>query len=241
MLDIGFSRQLAKINLKDRALICDGEIVYRLADKSGHVSLPPAEWHGVIGGFDQESKLILRRARRLLFGLFPGILVFGMTLGQILPGAGILILAAFFLGPPAIYLWQSNRVQRLAAAIDAELARRPRVAAPCVPSPHAPRWLEIAFVLLFGPHLILEVYGSFDPHAFDGTPLMGTQLSWPGIAGFAVLAAILFLRWHRARTARSSWQGQAKHREPLPTPAAPATKTFGRRVDPIVPARETAS
>jgi hypothetical protein len=242
VLHIGFSRQLAKINFKDRATVRDGRVAYRLADGSGHVSLDAAEWRAMNAVFDEESGKVLRKAKRWLIGLLPGIFVYGMTLGQVLPFGGIVILSGFFLGPPAIYFWQSSRINRIALRMDEELAGRPKVAAPPRPRWRVPRGLEIACAVLVGPHLIFEIVGSFYPEAYRNTPLLGTQLNWTSLISFSVLAAILYLRW---RSAQEPAQPRARGRSGAPerpaTSDMPAPRTFGRRVDPLVRARDTSS
>ncbi|MGZ8350272.1 MAG: hypothetical protein ACXWU2_09610, partial [Allosphingosinicella sp.] len=189
-------------------------------------SLDAGEWRALNVRFDDESRMVLRTAKLALLILFPATFAYAMTLGQIIPGAGIVILAAIFLGPPAIYLWQSHKVARIARNLDAELAGRLRVAAPPIAPPRALRVLEIACLLVVGPHLILQVYGSLNPNAYRNTPLLGTELDWSGLAGFLVLATILFLRWRPKRPARRT--KQAEHR-------------VERRFDPLARARETGS
>src|SRR6185436_6575883 len=114
MLDIGFSRGLARINFKHRATVSGGRVTYWLADGSGHVGLESSEWRALIARFEDESRMVLRRAKLALLTLFPVTFVYGMTLGQIMPGAGLVIVAAIFLGPPGIYLWQSHKIARIA-------------------------------------------------------------------------------------------------------------------------------
>ena len=85
------------------------------------------------------------------------------------------------------------------------------------------RGLEIAALLLVGPHLIVQVYGSLNPDAYRNTPLLGTELDWSGIAGFLILAAILLLRW------RPRWPTRRPGQVDEPTE---------RRFDPLARARE---
>ena len=224
MLDIGFSRGLARINFKHRATVGSGRVTYRLADGSGHVGLETSEWRALTARFEDESRVVLRTAKLALLALFPVIFAYVMTLGQIMPGGGIIIVAGIFLGPPGIYLWQSHKVARIARNIDAELARRPKVAAPLTSQPRAMRGLEIAALLLVGPHLILQVYGSLNPDAYRNTPLLGTELDWSDIAGFLILATILLLRW------RPRWPTR---------PSKQVDESAGRRFDPLSRARET--
>jgi len=223
MIGMGFSRALTESGFRHRATpIGGGRIVYRLADGSGNVALDAAEWDAVGEHFQAQVHPVGRTTTWLSIGLFPAIFVFGMTIGQLLPGAGILILAGILLGPIAIYLLQSYRIKHIARAIEKELARLPRVAAPPPPAWRAPRGLEIACIVLVGPGLIVQVYGSFNPDAFRNTPWTGMHLDWVGFAGFAVLGAMLFYRWRAARDA---------------PPQVPDQEREGRRSDVIMRAR----
>ncbi|HMG45985.1 MAG TPA: hypothetical protein VK614_00795 [Allosphingosinicella sp.] len=223
MLGMGFSRALTESGFQHRATaVGGGRVVYRLADGSGHVALDADEWDALGEHFRAEARPVGRTTTWLSIGLFPAVFVFGMTIGQILPGAGILILAGILLGPLAIYLWQSYRIKHIARAIEKELARLPRAVAPPAPPGRPPRWLEIACILLVGPGLIVQVYGSFNPTAFRNTPWTGMHLGWGGIAGFAVLGAMLFYRWRAARDA---------------PPGVPDQEREGRRSDVIMRAR----
>ncbi len=242
MLHVGFSRQLAKINFKDRATVQGGVVTYRLADKSGHVSLDVAEWRALNDEVDARSAEVLRKAKLCLFALPFAVFAFGMTLAQVMPGAGLVIVAALFLGPPAIYLWQSNRIDRIAREIDELLAARPKVAAP-PPAPwRMPRWLEIACAVLVGPHLILEVLGSLYPDAYRNTPLLGTSLNWTSLVSALLIATVFSFHWravrHRATASvdrRGRSAGPSANSPGRATKsAAPAPRTFGRRVDPVV-------
>jgi hypothetical protein len=223
MLSTGFSRQLTESGFRHRATrISGGRVVYRLADGSGHVGLGADEWDALGAYFAAQARPVGRTVIYWSIGLFPAIFVFGMTLAQVLPGGGLIILAGVFLGPPAIYLWQSHRIKAIAREIETELARRQRVAAAPAGESRPPRWLGIAFMLLVGPGLIVQVYGSFNPDAFRNTPWTGMHLGWGGIAGFAVLVAMLFYRWRAARDA---------------PPDVPDEEREGRRSDVIRRAR----
>jgi hypothetical protein len=195
MLDFGFSRRLAESGFEHRASEGpDGRIVYRLADGSGHVSLDPHEWNSLTAAFSAEAKAIVRQALWCGGFLFPGIFVFGMTIGQVLPGAGLIIVLGIFFGPPGLYLWQSYRVKWAARALEQKLAFRRRVSAPPPVPFRLPRWIEIASFVLVGPHLLIEIYGTINPDAYRNTPLLGTELDWMSAISFAILAAVIYFR-----------------------------------------------
>lgn len=204
MLDIGFSRRLAVSGFEHRAVEGPGgRIVYRLADGSGHVSIERHEWNALLTEFTLEARAAVRQARWCFVGLFPGIFIFAMTIGQLLPGAGLLIVLGIFFGPPGIYLWQSYRVKRAAKAVEEKLAFRNRVAAPPPVPFQLPRWIEIASFVLVGPHLLIEIYGSINPDAYRNTPLLGTELDWTSGVSFAILAAVFYFR---VRGSDFSWR-----------------------------------
>jgi hypothetical protein len=245
VLDIGFSRRLAKINFEDRATIRHDRVVYRLADGSGHVTLDLYEWRTMLAEFDAECAKVLRIAKRVLVGLLPAILLYTVTLGWVIPGGKWVTIAAFYFGAPGIYLWQSSRIERIARELDGRLAQRPKVAAP-LPQPwRVPRWLEILSALLVGPHLLLEVYGSIDPDAYIATPLMGTSLDWTSLISFSVIAVLVYFRWrasrrpacrrHRIQPAQLAQRASAARKPP----DGPSARTFGRRVDQVAGARDT--
>lgn len=240
MLSLGFSRALTSGGFEHRATIMPGgRVVYRLADGSGHVDLPLRDWRALGERFQAETKAIVRRATISTVWMIPGLALYMIVMGSIayaidsstlggIGAVGFLIMLLF--GPPVIYLWQSHRVQRIAAAIEAELARHPRVEAPPAVPWRVPRALEIAALVLIGPHLIVQVYGSFFPDAFRNTPWTGMHLNWSGIAGFAVLAILVFFRW-RAR----GQEQEARESQGGPEPAL-----AGRRVDVIARVRRDA-
>ena len=192
-IDIGFASALARTGFDHRsARAADGNIVYRLADGSGHVTVPASEWQSILDVFGTETKAIRRRANIALLSLLPAIFIFGMTIGQILPGAGLVIVIAFFGGPIAIYLWQSSKVQKVSAVVETCLAQLPRTAAPPEIPERPPRWLDIAAILLVGPWLVLALIGEIGgPDTFRNTPLKGTRFGWEASMAFAVLC----LRW----------------------------------------------
>lgn len=191
MLDISFAQWLHTSGFRNRSIsMPGGRVIVRLGDGSGHVSLYGEDWRALEARIEAESRAVVREANRFLIALFPGIFFFGMTVGQLIPFAGLIILAGIFLGPLAIYLWQSRQIQRIARAAEAELARHPRVAAPPPRLSRSPRWLQIAVFLLAGPHLLFQVYGSIDPDAYRNTPLSGTQIDATGIIAFLLLVAM---------------------------------------------------
>lgn len=197
MLNDNFSRRLHASGFQRRATeLPGGRVAYRLADGSGYVALDMWHWRELGSGFQDRAKSIVRRANWVCAALFPSILLCGMTLGQMLPSAGIFILVAIFLGPCFIYLWQSHQIARIAASIEAELSHRPRVCPLPEDSGRPPRWLDVACMILVGPALIVAAIGQAGgPGTFRGTPLQGSDFGPMAWAGLAVI--LLRLLWPR--------------------------------------------
>ncbi|HEX9963950.1 MAG TPA: hypothetical protein VGB04_03100 [Allosphingosinicella sp.] len=193
----GFAEALATSGFRHRATFReDGWVVYRLADGSRHVRLTRSAWDRLGGEFDAGMAATRRRTFWLSLGLLPGILLFAMTIGQYLPFAGLMVLVAFFGGPIAIYLRHSARVQQVSARIEAKLSGCDEGVRPEADVRREPRWLQIAFLLLVGPSLLIGLIGEIGgPDTFRGTPLMGS-----GIGTFETVALLLIalrLAWPR--------------------------------------------
>lgn len=196
-IDIGFASALHRTGFLHRSTSApDGHIIYRLADGSGHVRVPRQEWEQIGGIFQTETKAIRRRAIIRILLLLPVILIFGLTIGQVLPWSGLVIVIAFFGGPPANYLWQSYEVKQVSRAVEITLAKFPRTyASPPAPG-RPPRWLDIACILLVGPWLILALIGQIGgPDFYRNTPLKGMHLNWEAWVAIGVLT--LRVAWPR--------------------------------------------
>jgi hypothetical protein len=197
MLEPGFSDALAASGFKHRASFqADGSVVYRLADGSGHVRVDRAKWDALGKEFEADMAPVKRLTILLSIGLMPGIFIFGMTLAQILPFGGAMILAGIFLGPLAIYFHHSFAVKKSAGRMEAKLAAERPCAAVARDPRRTPHWLDIALLVLVGPHLALAVIGEIGgPDTFRGTPWWGT-----GIGPMEITAALLIglrLAWPR--------------------------------------------
>jgi hypothetical protein len=197
MLNPGFSDALAASGFVHRASFQgDGTIVYRLSNGSGHVLVQGAEWHRLGRDFKSRMAPVRRRTRKLCIGLPPATFLFGMTLAQLLPFGGAMILGAIFLGPLAICLWHSRQVQRISRAIEEELANLPRSEAVERDPRREPRWFEIAFMVLVGPHLLVSIVGEMGgPDFFRGTPFRGAGVGMAEIV--AILLIALRMIWPR--------------------------------------------
>lgn len=219
MLSIGFSRWLAASGFQHRALpVQAGVVVYRLADRSGFVAVPIDQWEAFGQEFSDRAAPIQRIAHWLMGAIIPAVVLVGLF-GMFGQGLGdwvgsflaLSILLLLWVGPIAIYLWQSHRVRRIALDIEARLRTCRRVAAPRQSKSGPPRWLQIALTLLVGPTLLLQIYGSINPQAYRNTPLSGTSLNWIGVAGLVSVALYCLLRW-RAKRAHDAFIRELERR-----------------------------
>lgn len=235
MLSLAFSRALTASGFEHRAtILTGGRVVYRLADGSAHVTLPFDEWQALGERFQAAAKPLVRRAFVATVCLLPGLVLYLIAM-SILGGAtglrifgwiaSIGLLFGLFFGPLVIYLWQSYRIKRIGQAMEAELKRYPRVAAPPQVPSRPPRWLQIAGIFLIGPGIIIAMIGEFGgPDTFRNTPLTGTRMGPLAYAGLAVLAALLF------------YHLRARSRMPGSAPDAEEAEA-GRKTDVIARAR----
>jgi hypothetical protein len=204
-IDIGLASALHRTAFLHRATPTpDGQhVIYRLADGSGHVTIPRDEWEQIGEIFQKETKAIRRRAIVRILLLPFVVLLVGFTIAQVVPGGGLLIVTLFFGGPVANYLWQSHGVKKVSQAVEATFATLPRTHAAPPPTPERlPRWLDIACIFLVGPWLILALIGEFGgPDTYRNTPLKGMHLDGEAWVAIGVLA--LRLTWpHAVRTLR---------------------------------------
>ena len=181
---------LAATGFAHRAAVqSDGSVIYRLADGSGHVRLPAAEWHRLGREFEARTASVRKRTRWLRIGLLPATFLYGMTFAQVLPFGGILILAAIFLGPLVICFSHAREVGKASNAVENALAGFAR-SRPARRDPRrVPRWLEILFLVLVGPHLLIALAGELGgPDTFRGTPFSGTDVGPMEAIAFILIA-----------------------------------------------------
>lgn len=190
MLLPGFADAVARTGFAHRASEQpDGTIVYRLADGSRHVRVQRAEWERLRAQFERQSKAARRRAWILLLCWpFAPILV-GLTLARIVPAGAFLIFLVAIGMPIAIYVLHFAKVRRIGEEIERQLAR----AQPCAPVPRdlrrAPRWLDLALLLVIGPNLLIGIAGSIGgPDFFRETPLWGRHIGAFEVCALAIIA-----------------------------------------------------
>lgn len=210
MLSPGFADAMHRSALARRAVDrADGRVIVSLRDGSGHGSVSRERWREVLDSYDRRVGPIARRTRWTTLALLPGILVFGLMLGPVLPYAGVLILLAMFGGPVVIYLRHTRAVRLVAVGIDRELHDCPSCAALRRRPRQLPRWFELAFLLLVGPDLLVSIAGEIGgPDLFRGSPWWGAGM---GMVDWTALALI---------ATRLSWAVLRRQRRPAPAPSA---------------------
>lgn len=197
MLEPNFSEFLATSGFAHRATFqADGSVIYRLGDRSGAVLVARNDWQRLSRDFALRMTPVRKRTRQLNIRLLPATFVFGMTVGQYLPFSGLLIIAAIFLGPLFIYWRHSRQVKTFCGMAENELVTYPQCVAAEQDLRREPRWLEIAFMVLVGPHLLIALVGEIGgPDLFRGTPIQGVSVGAVEIITFLLLG--LRLAWPR--------------------------------------------
>jgi hypothetical protein len=146
----------------------------------------------------------------------PGFEAFGEFLDQFIPGISVILITTWPLLLGAI--WHYWVVMCATAELESRLAIEERVPEPQLPSRRGLNVVEIAAIILVGPHLIIALYGTLVPDAYDNTPFAGTRLGPWDLAGFATLIGLFILR-SRPKTLVF---------DPLRTDPRPPVRSFGR-------------
>jgi hypothetical protein len=190
MINLRFSDAVHKSGFQHRAnLLPDGSVVYRLADGSGSVALPRARWEAIGEAFTLEIAPFRKRTNRMMWLLFPAIFVLAMTVGQIFPYTGILILLGIFGAPLAIYLWYSAKVAQAAKTAEVRLKKFPQTPPVKAPVGKIPRVIQIASLILVGPYLIIAIIGEIGgPQTFRNTPFTGANIGWLEMIAMGLIA-----------------------------------------------------
>lgn len=189
---------LARSGLTRRVMWRDDQnLIYQLKDNSGSVRLSREEWVRIGKTLEGRLRPARRAATGLWIGLPFGILFFGMTTAHFLPGGGLILLMLILLGPFAVYLWYSTRVQRISAEIEDELRKFPVASVPVAQAvTRPPRTLEIIALVLFGPQIFTGILGEIvGPNTFRNTPWTGAHLGKVEIAIMAIFSVYLIWRW----------------------------------------------
>jgi hypothetical protein len=213
MLDLFLFEKIETTRLKQRGYADGSGAVYvRMKDREGDVRLSQREWD-TLGGWLGEQLRPTARALRLstylaipfavaLCGVIWNVPALRDALdwldGQVPVLVPFLMVAGY---PLAMMARHILAVRSATARIDAVLAEYPRVESPPRPPRAALNTLEILALVLVGPHLLVQIYGTIHPNGLLNTPLTGQHLDWSGAAGLGILAGLLLLRRRAARAA----------------------------------------
>ena len=167
----------------------------------------------------------------VLIANIPGASAAVDALDRRVPGIAVLLIIWFL--PVAATTWHMLVVQRAVEETFATLAWQPRCAAPQTGRRGPINALEIAALVLIGPHLLIQIYGTLDPDAFRNTPWTGSRLTASGIAGLAVLVALAGLRWLDRRRSGAVMPSEMRVAADAPahpqSPPAGSARGFGRK------------
>jgi hypothetical protein len=213
-----------------------GFIFYRLKDGSGFIQLTQLEWDELGNAFNDaisESSGIVRWALNLAlpFTILLLILISAVPplryAFEALERAASLpaYLLVTMTMPVTVIAIHNRLVQRTIEALEEILARQPRCPAPAIPVSKALNVMELAGLVVIGPHLLLQLVGTLFPDLYRNTPLSGTSLGLTGYASLGLLAAIGLARWRRTCTGDD----------------ADEAETCGRRHDALTRAKSTAA
>ena len=205
-MDLFLLQKITIARLQQRCVPLDsGHLLFRMRDGRGAAYLTVEQWN-ILG--DRYRERIMPSARLLSWAIWlqiplailalflliriPGFEALGDLLDRFIPGLFVILLTTWPLMLGAV--WHYRAVMRATAELESFLATRERVPEPQLPSRLGLNLLEIAAIVLVGPHLIVGLYGTLVPDAYDHTPFTGTQLGPWDIAAFATLIGLLILR-----------------------------------------------
>jgi hypothetical protein len=185
-----------------------GFIFYRLKDGSGFIQLTQLEWDELGNAFD-EAISESSRAVRWAFNLAMPFTILLLILITAVPPLRYAFeafervaplpayLAVTMTMPVTVFAIHNRLVQRVIEALEQILATQPRCPPPAIRVSKALNVMELIGMVVIGPHLLLQLAGTFDPDIYRNTPLSGTSLGITGYASFGLLVAIGMARWHR--------------------------------------------
>lgn len=213
MADLFLFQKIAVTRLRQRC-VEDGSpgVRIRMPDGKGDVRLAAHEWEALGGWFSDQVTPSAKRLRLGVYLTLPLIIAFfGIAANapalksavewvfDASPAFSMLFLCGAL--PLTMATLHALAVQRAIDGVNEAMVSRPRLGTTCPPPPGALNALEIAALVLVGPHLVFGIVGSLSPNAFRNTPWTNAHLDAAGVAGLLVLLALGFLRWRRWRQA----------------------------------------
>lgn len=204
-MDLFLFEKLAVTRLRQRCTVDETGIAYFRIDGRSAVALPAEEWNALGDRFRAAIRPSARLVRWSVWLAIPvaiAILVLVHALPPLeaaidrvdaaIPGLIPLLLGSWL--PLTAMVIHMLAVQREIDRTHFLLARRPRQSAPVPPPRRALNFAELAAIVLIGPHILIQIYGTLVPDAFRNTPWTGAHLDWSGWAGLALFVVLIALR-----------------------------------------------
>lgn len=205
-MDLFLLQKITIARLQQRCVALDsGHLLFRMRDGRGAVRLSREKWEALGATYRTRiapsAKLLCWAAwlqiPLAIFALFvmmsiPGFTALGGLIDRVIPGISVILITAWplLLGSA----WHYMAVGRATSDLMSVLAAEERVPEPPLPLRRGLNGLEILAIALVGPHLIVGLYGTLVPDAYDNTPFAGTSLGLLDIFAFCVLIGLIILR-----------------------------------------------
>lgn len=185
-----------------------GDIFYRLRDGSGFIQLSQFEWDELGNAFNDAISESSRAVRWSLNLAMPFTILLLVLITAVPPlryafealerAAPLPAYLLVTMTMPVTVLAIHNRlVQRTMDALEQILVTQPRCAPPRIRPSRALNAMEMMGLVVIGPHLLVQLVGTFSPDLYRNTPLSGTSLGITGYASLGLLVAIGVARWRR--------------------------------------------
>lgn len=174
----------------------DGSWVYMLRDKSGAVLVPAHKWEQIGEAYSRTVRAAKRRAMMIVFGLPFVIMLFALFIAPALPHiVAITLLVSSLLGWALSWMvWYPWKVHQASRTAEQSLRQYPKTRPVPLDPKRAPRVLQLIFLVLVGPNLILSIIGEIGgPDTFRNTPWVGAGMGSFQYAALAVLT--LWVLW----------------------------------------------
>ncbi|QYU70552.1 hypothetical protein J4558_10720 [Leptolyngbya sp. 15MV] len=174
------------------------EVAYALADGSREVLVPRGDWIRLGTEYAERTRRVRQIALLTVFGSPFVILFFAIFLADYLPHpiALALLLAGFGWWVGSWLVWYPLQVRRITHDVERCLRSYPATYRSQRDPRRQPRVLQLLFLLLVGPHLLISAYGELaGPDAFRNTPWVGRGFGTAEWIGLAIFVA--FFAWPR--------------------------------------------
>lgn len=211
MFDIFLVEKISVARLRQRGHIeASGAVRVEMPDGHGDVRLSAREWEQ-LGEWLTEQLAPTARALRgstflglpfaiALLGIMANVPPLERSLASLHGVAATILSLLILLGyPVAMTVRHGMAVGTAISQIDSVLAERPRAAAPPIPPGGGVNMLEIAGIVLVGPHLAVQLLGSLSPGMLRNTPFTGARVDATALVGLVVLGGLLCLRLRARR------------------------------------------